>query len=137
MSDTLLDPGAIPRCNVSVSLWTLCVRCIGPLFGTWCVFPCVYKNPTFTKSCGRSSALSIASLLSRSISRASHTIIPANGFTYFPHALSLHCSRTSPGTQKPTYPIGTDRTARPRSSRSYSSTGLALASYRTSRSSGS
>ena len=98
-------------------------------------FPLYVQKPHST--CGRSSALWIPSPLSRSISKASHTIIPPNGFTPFLHAHSLHCSRTPPGTQKPTYPIGTDHTARPRNSLFYLSTGLGLASYRTSGSSGS
>ena len=99
--------------------------------------PLCIQNPTLLNSCGSSSALSIPSHPSHSTSKASHTTIPANGFTSFPHAHSLHCSRVRPRTERPTYPTGTDHTARARSFRSYSSTASGSVSYLISHSSAS
>lgn len=96
-------------------------------------FPLVHT--TFANSCGRLSAWSIPSLLSRSTFKVLPITMSASGFTSSPHARSLHCSRAHPGTQRPTCPTGTDRTARLRSFQFYSSMASASVSYPTSPSS--
>src|SRR6266849_7631964 len=49
MSTTLLWPGTVPRFNVSVSRWILCLWRIGPLSGTWYA-SYAHETPRFLKT---------------------------------------------------------------------------------------